>query len=45
MAYGNFKDLSKWTAVNKALRDRAVNIAKNLRYNGCQKDLASMFLW
>ena len=35
MAYGDFKDLSKRTAVSKALGDTAVNIIKNLRYDGC----------
>ena len=44
MAYGDFKDLSKRTDFNKALHDRAVNIDKNLRYDGCQKVLALMFL-
>ena len=40
MTYG---DLAKRTAYGKVLRDlRAFNIAKNLKYNGCQKGLPSM---
>ena len=29
MAYGDFKNLAKWTASDKDLRDYAFNIAKN----------------
>ena len=29
MAYGNFKDLARRTASDKALRDKAFNFAKN----------------
>ena len=42
MAYGNFKDLSKRTASDKVLRNKAFNIAKNPKYDGCQRGLASM---
>ena len=34
MAYGDFKDLAKRTASDKVLRDKAFNIAENLRYDG-----------
>ena len=42
MAYGNFKDLARGTASDKVLRDIAFNIAKNPRYDGFQRGLASM---
>ena len=42
MAYGGFKDLAKITASDKVLREKAFNIAKNLRYEGYQRVLASM---
>ena len=42
MAYGGFKDLAKRTASDKVLRDKAFNIAKNLKYDGYQRGLASM---
>ena len=42
MAYGNFKDLARRTASNKVLRDKAFNIAKNPKYDGYQRGLASM---
>ena len=42
MVYGDFKDLTKRTASDKILRDKAFNIAKNLKYDGYQKGLASM---
>ena len=34
MAYGDFKDLKRRTASHKLLRDKAFNIAKNLKYDG-----------
>ena len=34
MVYGNFKDLPKRTASDKVLYDKAINIAKNLKYDG-----------
>ena len=42
MAYGDFKDLKKRTAADKVLRDKAFNIAKDLKYDGYQRRLASM---
>ena len=42
MAYGDFKDLARRTASYKVLRDKAFNIAKNLKYDGYQRGLASM---
>ena len=33
MAYGDFKDIARRTASDKVLRDKALNIAKNLKYN------------
>ena len=42
MAYGDFKDLSRRTASDKVLRDKAFNIAKNPKYDGYQRGLASM---
>ena len=41
MAYGDFKDLAKRTASDKALRDKAFNIAKNPKHHGYQRGLAS----
>ena len=42
MAYGDFKDLARRTASDKFLRDKAFNIAKNRKYYGYQRGLASM---
>ena len=42
MAYGDFKDLKRRTASDKVLRDKAFNIAKNPKYDGYQRGLASM---
>ena len=42
MAYGDFKDLTRRTASDKILHDKAFNIAKNPKYNGYQSGLASM---
>ena len=42
MAYGNFKDLNRRTASNKILRDKAINISKNPKYDGNQRGLVSM---
>ena len=41
LAYGDFKDLARRTASDKALRVKAFNIAKNLKYDGYQRGLAS----
>ena len=42
MTYGDFKDLTGITASDTILRDRAFNISKNPKYDGCQRCLASM---
>ena len=42
MAYGDFKDLAKRTDSDKVLKDKAFEIAKNLKYDGYQIGLASM---
>ena len=42
MAYGDFKDLKRRTALDKVLRDKAFSIAKNPKYDGYQRGLASM---
>ena len=42
MAYEDFKDLTKKTASDKILCDKAFNIAKNQRYDGYQRELDSM---
>ena len=41
MAYGDFKALSKRTAADKVLRDKAFSIAKDPKYDGYQRGLAS----
>ena len=42
MPYGGFKDLTRRTASNKLLRNRAFNFAKSLKYHGYQRRLTSM---
>ena len=42
LAYGDFKYLKKGTAADKVFRDKAFNIAKNSKYDGYQRGLASM---
>ena len=42
MAYGDFKDLTRRTASDKILCDKAFNTAKNPKYNRYQRGLASM---
>ena len=42
MAYGDFKDLAKRTIADKVLRDKAFKIAKNPKYDGYQRVLASV---
>ena len=42
MASGDFKDLKRKTYSDKVLRDKAFNIAKNPKYDGYQRGLASM---
>ena len=40
MAYGDFKDLTRRTASDKILPDKAFNIANNPKYDRYQRDLA-----
>ena len=40
MAYGDFKDLTRRTASDKILCDKAINIAKNPKYDECQTRLS-----
>ena len=42
IGYEDFKDLARRTASDKVLRDKAFNIAKNPKYDGYQRGLASM---
>ena len=42
MAYVKSKDLEKRTQSDKALRDKAFNIASDPKYDGYQRGLASM---
>ena len=42
MTYGEVKDLAKRTASDKVLKDKAFNVAKNLKYDGYQRVVASM---
>ena len=42
MAYGDFKDLKRRTASDKILRDKTFNVAKNPKYDGYQRGLASI---
>ena len=42
MAYGDFKDLARRTTADKVLRDKAFNFAKDPKYDGYQRRLASM---
>ena len=42
MGYEDFKDIARRTASDKVLRDKAFIIAKNAKYNGYQRGLASM---
>ena len=41
MAYGDFKYIARRTASDKVLRDKDFNIAKNPKYGGYQRGLAS----
>ena len=34
MSYGDFKDLTRKTGSDKIFHDKALNIAKNLKYDG-----------
>ena len=42
MAYGDFKDLTRRTASDNILRDKAFNFAKNPKYDGYQRGLTLM---
>ena len=42
MAYVDFKDLAKRTSADKVLRDKAFNVAKDLKYDGYQRRSACM---
>ena len=43
MVYGKYKDLIKRTESDKVLRDKAFKIESNLKYDGYERGLASMF--
>ena len=48
MAYGGFKDLTRRTASDKILRDKAFNIAKVMKYDRYQRGFAWVvynFFW
>ena len=40
--YGDFKELARRIASDKVLRDKAFKIAKNPKYDGYQRGLASL---
>ena len=42
MAYGDFNYSARRTASDKILRDKAFNIAKNQKWDGYQRGIASM---
>ena len=42
MAYGDFQDLTRRTHSDKIQPDKAFNFAKNPKYDGYQRGLASM---
>ena len=42
MDHSGFKYLPRRAASDKILSDKALNIAKNPKYDGCQRGLASM---
>ena len=42
MAYGDFKDLPGRATSNKVLHGKAINIAKDPKYDRYQRGLASM---
>ena len=42
MTYKDFKDIKRRTVSDKTLRNKAFNIAKNPKYDGYQRGLASM---
>ena len=38
MVYGDFKDLNRRTAADRILHDKAFNIPKNQKHDGCKFD-------
>ena len=42
MAYGDLEDLPRRPASNKVLSHKAFDIAKNPKYDGCQRGIALM---
>ena len=42
IAYGNFKDLTRRTASDKILHDKAFSTGKNPKHDECQRGLTSM---
>ena len=42
MAYEDFKDIAKRTALDKLLRDKTFSISKNPKYDGYQRSFASL---
>ena len=42
MGYGDFKNLARRTAFDKIMCEEAFNTAKNQKYGGCQRSIASM---
>ena len=42
MAYRDFEDFAKWRAAGKVSRDKAFSFAKDTKYDGYQRGLASM---
>ena len=42
MVYGDFQDLTRRTASDKALLHKVFSITENLKYNGYQRGLDSM---
>ena len=42
MAYGDFKDLKRRTQSDKVLKQKALEIESNRKYDGYQRGLASM---
>ena len=43
MTYGGFKDFNRRTFADNVLRNKAFNIAKDPKYDGYQRGLASVF--
>ena len=42
MTYGRYKDLEKRTQSDKVLKDKAFDIVNNPKYDGYQRELASV---